>query len=155
MKTLYLTGSNSNIVVDPEIDFVGTLPCEDRYDIRSIYYIEEPTHVVYQCGERKEEIDARKGDILLVFYDNNRTKYVLDTIKTKQWAANIKLAHKIEQQAKEEWAARNAEIGCDCCECCKQCDCCSNLTATPAVEEKTTLTGKLKKLVKKIKKSNK
>ena len=121
MKTLYLTNSSANIVVDPEIDFVGTLPNEDRYAIRSIYYIEEPTHVVYQCGERKEEIDARKGDILLVFYDNSKTKYILDTIKTKQWAANIKHARKIEQKEKEEWAKRNANIAeCDskdCTEC--------------------------------------
>lgn len=117
MKTLYVTGSSANIVVDPEIDFVGTLPNEDRYVIRNVYYIEEPTHVVYQCGERKEEIDARKGDILLVFYDNSKTKYVLDTIKTKQWAANIKNARKIEQKEKEEWAKRQAmgkESNCVC-----------------------------------------
>lgn len=123
MKTLYLTGSSANIVVDPEIDYVGTLPNEDRYSIRSIYYIEEPTHVVYQCGERKEEIDARKGDILLVFYDSSKTKYILDTIKTKQWAANIKYARKIEQKEKEEWAKRQA-MGCDnLCEACNDCKC--------------------------------
>lgn len=121
MKTLYLTGSNSNIVVDPEVDHVSTLRCEDRYEIRSIYYIEEPMHVVYQCGEHKEEIDARKGDILLVFYENTRNKYVLDTIKTKQWAANIKNARKLEQKAKEEWAKKQAEDDGNCCECADTC----------------------------------
>ena len=118
MKTLYLTGSNANIVVDPEVDYVSTLPCEDRYEIRSIYYIEEPMHVVYQCGERKEEIDARKGDLLIVFYENTRNKYILDTIRTKQWVANIKNARKIEQKAKEEWAKKQAEgTDCGCCDC--------------------------------------
>lgn len=123
MKTLYLTGSPANIVVDPEIDFVGTLRNEDRYEIRSIYYIEEPTHVIYQCGERREEIDARKGDILLVFYENERNKYILDTIKTKQWTANIKNARKIEQKEKEEWAAKQA-AGCDSCNTstCNKCE---------------------------------
>lgn len=126
MKTLYLTGSNSNIVVDPEVDYVSTLPCEDRYEIRSIYYIEEPMHVVYQCGERKEEIDARKGDLLIVFYENTRNKYILDTIRTKQWTANIKNARKLEQKAKEEWAKKQAEKDIKCCEncadtCCPEC----------------------------------
>lgn len=121
MKTLYLTGSSANIVVDPEVDHVSTLPNEDRYEIRNIYYIEDPMHVVYQCGERKEEIDARKGDILLVFYENARNKYILDTIKTKQWVANIKNARKLEQKAKEEWAKKQAEEGCNICECADTC----------------------------------
>lgn len=108
MKTLYLTQSSDNIVVDPEIDFVGKLQTEDRYAIRSVYYIEEPMRVVYQYGEDKEEINAKKGDILILFYNNQYNKYVLDTIHTKQWAANIKNRRKIEQKEKEEWAAKNA-----------------------------------------------
>ena len=100
MKTLYLTGSNANIVVDPEVDYVSTLPCEDRYEIRSIYYIEEPMHVVYQCGERKEEIDARKGDLLIVFYENTRNKYILDTIRTKQWVAILRMLVRLSKRQK-------------------------------------------------------
>lgn len=120
MKTLYLSNSQANIVVDPETDFVGKLDAEDRYEIRSIYYIEEPMHVVYQCGEIKEEIDARKGDILLVFYENKRNKYILDTIRTKQWVANIKNARKIEQQEKEEWAKKQASnLSDQCCDSCE------------------------------------
>ena len=123
MKTLYLTGSSANIWVDPETDEVGKLDCEDRYDIRNIYYIEEPMHVVYQCGEKKEEIDAKKGEILLVFYDNKYNKFVLDTIRTKQWVANIKNRRKMEQKEKEEWAKKNAnDPGCnDLCEACDAC----------------------------------
>jgi hypothetical protein len=113
MKTLYLTQSSENIVVDPEIDFVGKLQTEDRYAIRSIYYIEEPMHVVYQCGEDKEEIDAKKGDLLILFYNHKYNKYVMDTIRTKQWVANIKNQRKIEQAEKEAWAAKNlAEAEC-------------------------------------------
>lgn len=107
MKTLYLTQSSENIVVDPETNFVGKLPTEDRYAIRSIYYIEEPMHVVYQCGEDKEEVDAKKGDLLILFYSNKYNKYVMDTIRTKQWVANIKNRRKMEQAEKEAWAAQN------------------------------------------------
>ena len=120
MKTLYLTQSSDNIVVDPEIDFVGKLQTEDRYAIRNVYYIEEPMRVVYQYGEDKEEINAKKGDILILFYNNQYNKYVLDTIHTKQWAANIKNRRKIEQKEKEEWAAKNAATEpdtLDCAEC--------------------------------------
>ena len=114
MKTLYLN-SGTNIVIDPETDYVDKLQSVSRYSIREVYYIEEPMHVVYQCGERKEEIDARKGDILVVFSDNRYNKFILDTIKTKQWAANIKNTRELEQKEKEEWAKKQSE--CECCDC--------------------------------------
>lgn len=119
MKTLYLTQSSANIFVDPEENTVGSLNTEDRYDIRAIYYMEEPMHVVYEAGERKEEIDAKKGDILLVFYSSKYNKYILDTVKSKKWSANIKNRHETEQKVKEEWAAKQAAGEtpfCDCCE---------------------------------------
>ena len=66
MKTLYLTDSSSNIVVDTETNEASVLNTDvDRYQIRSIYYIDEPMHVVYQSGENKEELNVKKGDILL------------------------------------------------------------------------------------------
>ena len=123
MKTLYLTQSSANIFVDPEENTVGSLNTEDRYDIRAIYYMEEPMHVVYQAGERKEEIDAKKGDILLVFYSNKYNKYILDTIKSKRWSANIKNRRKMEQKIKEEWAAKQLAEEIPCCDDCAKCEC--------------------------------
>ena len=120
MKTLYLTQSSENIVVDPDTNFVGKLECEDRYCIRGIYYMEEPMHIVYQCGETKEELDARKGDIVLVFYSNRYNKYTIDTIRTKQWAANIKNRRKLEQKEKEEWAVKKLGETDSKCEDCKE-----------------------------------
>ena len=128
MKTLYLTNSSANITVDVENNKVGTLNNLDRYDIRNAYIIEEPTHVVFNSiingEEYVEEIDAKKGDILLVFYHNRFTKKVLATIKCKEWIANVKNREKIEQKEKEEWAKKNAskelaESPCcgDCCTC--------------------------------------
>lgn len=150
MKTLYLTDSSANIVVDKDTDFVGHLNTEDRYDVRSVYYIEEPMHVVYQCGEEKEEIDARKGDILLLFYSNRYNKYHLDTIKTKQWATNIKNRRLIEQKEKEEWAAKNADCGCNDCDACPTCEESAPrlINDAPVVEK----TSKIKEAIKKVKK---
>lgn len=157
MKTLYLTDSSANIVVDPDTDFVGTLQQEDRYAIRSVYYIEEPMHVVYNCGECKEEIDAKKGDILILFYSNKFNKYNIDTIKTKQWVANIKNRRVLEQKEKEEWAARNAECK-GCTDICGDCDapCCEAVTAAPkesVCEKISKALNKAKKAVKKVKKA--
>ena len=159
MKTLYLTDSSANIVVDPEVDYVGTLRNEDRYDIRNVFYAEEPMHVVYQCGEIREEIDAKKGDIILLFYNNNYNKYRLDTIRTKQWAANIKNRRAIEQKEKEEWAARQAENKCsNCCDCECACDACPNVCAPEPPKESvcekiSKALTKAKKAVKKVKKA--
>ena len=151
MKTLYLTQSSENIVVDPDTNFVGKLECEDRYCIRGIYYMEEPMHIVYQCGETREELDARKGDIVLVFYSNRYNKYTIDTIRTKQWAANIK-AHKAGLQAeREEWAKQKAENSCPNCEKCE--DRCANLAETPVVEAapaKESVGKKIRKALKKV-----
>ena len=151
MKTLYLTQSSENIVVDPDTNFVGKLECEDRYCIRGIYYMEEPMHIIYQCGETKEELDARKGDIVLVFYSNRYNKYTIDTIRTKQWAANIK-AHKAGLQAeREEWAKQKAESNCPNCE--KSEDCGANLAETPVVDAapvKESVGKKIRKALKKV-----
>lgn len=122
MKTLYLTNSSANIAIDPEENTAQHIESEDRYDIRNIYYAEEPMHVIYSGtnnGEPfKEEIDAKKGDIILVFYTNRFNKKLLATIKCKEWVANIKNRHKIEQKEREEWALKNAEeTATPCCEC--------------------------------------
>ena len=153
MKTLYLTDNSANIIVDKDTDFVGTIPSEDRYDIRSVYLADEPMHVVYQSGEIKEEIDAKKGELIVLFYNNRFNKYHLDTIRTKQWVANIKNRRAIEQKEKEEWAAKNAEKCCDCeAPCCGCCDClCAD--AGPfeeAAPKKESAAKKLKKAIKKI-----
>jgi hypothetical protein len=128
MKTLYLTNSSANIAIDPEENTAQHIESEDRYDIRNIYYAEEPMHVIYSGtnnGEPfKEEIDAKKGDIILVFYTNRYNKKLLATIKSKEWAANIKNRHEIEQKEREEWAAKNAEnTACPCCDCDVKCEC--------------------------------
>ena len=128
MKTLYLTNSSANIAIDPEENTAQHIESEDRYDIRNIYYVEEPMHVIYSGtnnGEPfKEEIDAKKGDIILVFYTNRFNKKLLATIKCKEWVANIKNRREIEQKEREEWALKNAEnTATPCCDCDCKCVC--------------------------------
>lgn len=127
MKTLYLTNSSANIAVDMDTDEVSSLQNLDKYNIRNIYYAEEPMHVVYNGvttdgTETKEEVDAKKGDIIVVFYNDRFNKKVLTTIKSKTWVENIKNRQKIEQKEREEWALKKSDSNltndkcCDCCE---------------------------------------
>jgi len=84
-------------------------------------------HVVYQSGENKEELNAKKGDILIQFYNNRYNKYILDTLRTKQWAANIKNRRTLEQKEKEEWAKKQQDLGLiPQCEACENCESCGN-----------------------------
>ena len=46
MKTLYLTDSSANIWVDTDNGTSGSLGTVDRYDMRNIFLIEEPMHVI-------------------------------------------------------------------------------------------------------------
>jgi hypothetical protein len=135
MKNLYLTNSGSNIWVDPETEAVGTLNDADRYDIRNIYYIDEPMRVLYKDSEVQEELEVKKGDILLTFYSRNGFTKRLGVVKSKQWKDNILGAIKFEQEQKEKWAAEKAkrenEAKCEdtsepCC--CGDCDISANFT---------------------------
>lgn len=126
MKTLYLTNSSANIAVDMDTDEVTSLQNEDRYNIRNVFYANEPMHVVYNGldsdgVEVKEELDAKKGDLIIQFYNNRTTKKILSVIKSKAWVDNIKYRQKIEQKEKEEWAKKNADLtACPCCDCCEK-----------------------------------
>jgi hypothetical protein len=123
MKTLYLTNSSANIAVDTDNNSVSTVEPEDRYELRNIFYIDEPTHVVFngtfKGDEVSEEVDAKKGDIVLQFYNNRFNKHILAVVKNKQWAANIKNKRDIVQKETEEWAAKN---NLDVCTDCAPCD---------------------------------
>ena len=117
MKTLYLTNSSANIVVDKEADTCGTIN-RDIESIRSIYVIDEPMHVVYQDGDYRRELDVEKDDILVTFYTEQFENRIV-VAKSADWVSNIKTYKEKEQKAKEEWAASNLKKACcDCDECC-------------------------------------
>lgn len=123
MKTLYLTNGYSNICIDPETNTAEVLDYVPTYDINRIYYIDEPMHVVYTCGETRAEKDVKKGDIVITFDHNNNTKETPFTvIKSKEWNKVIKNRREAEQKAKEEWAKKNADNEMPCCDCCCGCD---------------------------------
>jgi hypothetical protein len=141
MKTLYLTNSSANITVDTDTNKVSKLDCADRYDIQNLFLVEEPIHIVYECGETHVEKDAKKGDIVVCFYSNEYFKDPVSIIKSKEWAKGIKNRREAEQKAKEEWAKKNAGNEEPCCDCC----CCADLTPATEPVKKEPATKKVKK----------
>ena len=141
MKTLYLTNSTANIIVDTDTNKVSKLEYADRYDIQNLFLVEEPIHIVYECGETHVEKDAKKGDIIVCFYSNEYFKDPVSIIKSKEWAKGIKNRREAEQKAKEEWAKKNAGNEEPCCDCC----CCADLTPATEPVKKEAATKKTKK----------
>ena len=119
MKTLYLT-RGANILVDQENNKATRIDSA-RQGIDYIYLVEEPMHVVYGCGEKHQETDAEKGDIIVTFY-NDTFKNELIVVKNEQWRENLNLYNKKIQEEKERWAAKKDDTGTvPCCENCEKC----------------------------------
>lgn len=125
MKTLYLTDSSANIWIDTDNGTSGSLGTVDRYDMRNIFLIEEPMHVIYNYGEEHIEMDVKKGDLLATFYTRDSFKHKIGVLKSKEWRENIIAYNKAQQKAKEEWAAKQAStIDTPCCDSCENCKSC-------------------------------
>lgn len=116
MKTLYLN-QGCNIVVDTEDNSVDSLESQ-RESISRIYMAKEPMHVIFKSGEYSRELDVKKDDLIVVFYDGAFKNKVI-AVKSKDWVANLKDYNKREEEAKLEWAKRKASETCDGdkCEC--------------------------------------
>ncbi len=121
MKTLYLT-NGCGMYVDVENNTADKANSEIER-ISRIYLISEPTHIVFGEGEYSRELDAKKDDIVIVFYDRGDFKEQIVIAKSKDWVANIKAYNKAEQERKEEWAAKQkCNEPCESCDCCDMCE---------------------------------
>ena len=92
-----------------------------RSSIDDVFFIKEDTKVVFDRGEYKAELEAKAGDIVVTFYEEQFPNRVI-VVDNKQWKENLEAYEAYEQQMKEEWAKKNDVPCCDCCEnCCKSC----------------------------------
>ena len=120
MKTLYIN-SNANILIDEEEHNVSRLDTQ-REAISRVYLIPEAMHIVFGEGETHQELDVKKDDIVIVFYNGAFDKQIV-VVKSKDWARNLKIYNEEQQRIKEEWALKKAS------ECC--CDGCNNCEDAP------------------------
>ena len=92
-----------------------------RGSIDDVFFIKEDTKIVFERGETKTELEAKAGDIVVTFYEEQFPNRVI-VVDSKQWKENLEAYETYEQKMKEEWAKKNDAPCCDCCEnCCKSC----------------------------------
>lgn len=122
MKKLFITGGAA-IQFDPENQEAKVVTSKIE-NIRSIYLIDEPTHIIYEDSKGKREIYAEKDDLAIVFYRNDFPNRVV-VAKAAQWVDNIKDYDEKEQKRLEEWAKKNADPQTSCEKCCEACEDCA------------------------------
>ena len=119
------------IVVDTDTADVNAINRSAR-GIDDIYVIPEDAHIEWESKffpDKTIEIDAKKNDILVTFYDRDLgADFVI--VKSEDWLKAIDNAKAADQKRKEEWAAKQKESKSEslvcydaCCgdACCKSC----------------------------------
>lgn len=117
MSTLYLT--NSGRILINENGEAKSFDCT-REAIRSIFRIEEDMNIVYFTGEKKVELTAKAGDVVVTFYEGTFPNPVI-VVSNDMWRENLETYEDEQQRIKEEWAKKSATNTdeCDAQPCCK------------------------------------
>lgn len=117
MNTLYITSTGRIMLDENNVPH----PCDySREGINNIFHIKEDTNVVYEKGDVKTTLEAKAGDIVISFYEDEFPNKII-IVDSKEWKENLEAYEAYQQKQKEEWAKRKAE-GCDkCCDC--ECAC--------------------------------
>lgn len=103
-----------NIIIDSENESCGRLQAQ-REAISQIYLVPEPMHFIYGEGEDRKEVDVKKDDMIIKFYEERFPNKIV-VIKSKDWVKNLKDYEKYQQELKEQWAAKHKEREtCDNC----------------------------------------
>lgn len=105
MKNLYLT-ARGGMTLDKNNEPESWN--SDREAISSVYAISEPTHIVYSRTDKRIELDAQEGDIVIVFYESAFIHPVI-VVNSKEWLENITDYRVKDQKRKEEWAKKAKE----------------------------------------------
>lgn len=112
----FIISDSGNVCFDPETEEISTINYR-REGISRIWIAEEPMTVVVKKYGKEYELQAKKGDIIISFYEDTFPNPAI-VVKNKDWVKNIETYEK--KQAEYE-AKRKAECNecaiCDVCEC--------------------------------------
>lgn len=121
MNTLYISRSG-RIMLDENNNPKSF--DRSRNSIDDVFFIKEDTKIVFERGEYKAELNAKAGDIVVTFYEEQFPNRVI-VVDSAQWKENLEAYEAYEQKMREEWAKKNDENDlkpCECCDsCCKSC----------------------------------
>lgn len=112
MKTLIFANNYNNVIFDKETQEVSVLE-KVRLCIDCIYVAPDDMHIVHKYGDKKRELDVKKGDIIATFYSND-CKHNIIAFSNAEWLENAEAIKEAEQREKEAWAKENK---CKCCDC--------------------------------------
>lgn len=110
----FIINDNGSVIFDTEAEELSSLD-SSREGISRIWLMKEPMTIVCQYGDNKYELNAKKGDIVIKFYDND-FPFPVVIAKSKDWAKNIETYDKVMQKRKEKWANEKKCSECECCE---------------------------------------
>lgn len=116
MNTLYITNTG-RVMLDEN----GKVVPRDtnREAIDSVMLLKEATHIEYTKRDQTISIDAKAGDIVVTFYENEFPNKII-VVENEQWKENITKYDEYMQSMKEKWANEKPVCG-DCESCCKGC----------------------------------
>lgn len=116
MNTIYVTDTGRVMVTEDG----NVKPFNSsREGISNIFRLKEDTKIIYERGETSTTLDAKAGDIVVLFYEKKFPNPII-VVENKEWSDNIIAYEDFEQKQKEEWAKKCEE--CDQCEsCCPGC----------------------------------
>lgn len=100
MNTLYI--SSTGRVMLNENNEIIPVP-SSRQAIDRVFVVEDDTKIIYKHTDKTEETEAKKGDLVVTFYEENFPHRVV-VINNKEWKENLRVYEEIEQKNKEEWA---------------------------------------------------
>lgn len=109
MKTLFIR-ENVNMTVDLDTNEIGSIPSA-REAIQRIYVAPEPMHVIYQSGQRREEAEVEKNDVIVTFYTDDFDKRMI-VVKSEEWTKNLEGYEKRMEEARFK-SAENKCADCD------------------------------------------
>jgi hypothetical protein len=101
-KTIFITSAGL-IRLDENNEPTGM--SSERTAINRILRITEPVHIVYNKNDKRIELDAEEGDILVEFYESAFPNPIL-LIHSKEWSENLEKYDEVQQKAKEEWSEK-------------------------------------------------
>lgn len=107
-KGIYSIRANTFVKFDTDTERVDPI-ADYPTRVHDVYVVPEDMQItVYDREEKTKVLDAKKGDILVVFYRYDDYPNITILIKSEEWLTNIRTWEADQQRQKEEWAAKKA-----------------------------------------------
>lgn len=106
-KTIFITSAG---LIQLDDNYEPTGMSSERTAINKVIRITEPVHIVYNKNNKRIELDAEEGDLLVEFYESAFPNPIL-LIHSKEWVENLNKYDEEQQKLKEKWAATSCCAG--------------------------------------------